>query len=375
MKLESIFLIVVSFWLSIAARAEDVKIGFVTGITGPIAATVQDLRVVTHAYVDMINAEGGVNGNRLVLVEKDDGYDPKKTNALVEEAIVKDKVIGLVNSAGTAPTIALIKSRTLNRYKIPLVGVFSGSDALRGLDAEEIFHTRSSYNDEVMKISRLASTMGLRHIAVLYQDDAFGQSILKSVTEGESKFQLDAFLKVPYKAGTKDFTEQANTIIAAKPQAIFLMGVPDSSYQFMKAYSAPQGASQIYTLSFVAPKMLASLAGESKIRGMAISQVVPNPRSTNLHFVRDFQQLVAGAYGKEIVSSPVTLEAYLNIRLLVTAIKMTGSHPTGEKVMQNLAAMHNFDVGGFTVDFSGLKRNGSNYLDIAVVGQGARLQY
>jgi len=62
-------------------------------------------------------------------------------------------------------------------------------------------------------------------------------------------------------------------------------------------------------------------------------------------------------------------------RLLVTAIKMSGNHPTSEKVMQNLAAMHNYDLAGYHIDFDQSKRRGSNFLDIAVVGRDARLLY
>jgi ABC-type branched-subunit amino acid transport system substrate-binding protein len=375
MNIKKPLLLAVTFSFSFLVQAEEVKIGFVAGITGPISTTVNDLRTVMKAYIAMTNAEGGINGNQLVLVEKDDGYDPKKTAPLVEEAIVKDKVVGIVNGAGTAPTIAIIKSRILNKYQVPLVGVFSGSDAIRGPGSAEIFHTRASYNDEVMRISRLAATLGLHRVAVLYQDDAFGQAILKSVNAAESTYKIDAFLKVGYKPGNKDFSGQVKIITAAKPQAIFLMGVPDATYQFMKAYDAPQGTSQIYALSFVTSTMLANIAGGEKVRGIAISQVVPNPHSGVTALVRDFQKLTNSPYGKEIAPSPVSLEAYLNIRLLVAAIKLAGPHPTSEKVMQSLASMRNYEIGGFPIDFAGARRNGSSYLDIAVVGPRARLLY
>ena len=195
------------------------------------------------------------------------------------------------------------------------------------------------------------------------------------MAEAESTFNIKVTLKVPYKAGTKDFSPQAEQIIAGKPQAIFLMGVPDSTYQFMKVYNAPMGASQIYTLSFVSPRLLGNAAGEEKIRGMAISQVVPNPRSSSLPLVKEFAALTSSSYGKNIVSSPVALEAFLNIRLLVSAIKMAGPHPNSDEVMQKLAGMHNYDLGGVPIDFAGTKRRGTDFLDIAVVGRDAKLIY
>jgi branched-chain amino acid transport system substrate-binding protein len=358
-----------------SALAKDVKIGMVTGITGPIAETAQEIVQVTRGYLDLINSQGGVNGNRLVLVPKDDQYNSTKTVPLVEEAVTGDGVVAIVNSAGTAQTFGLIKSRVLNKYRVPLVGVYSGADVLRGAGSEEIFHTRPTYGEEVMKIARLASTLGMKRVAVLYQDDAFGQGILQSVAAAEKAFNIEVILKTPYKPGTKDFSEQAKAITAAQSQAVFLMGVPDSAYQFMKVYDAPAGAAQLYALSFVTPKLLAAAAGEAKIRGIGISQVVPNPNGTAMPLIKDFQALVNSPFGKGITPSPVALEGYLNIRLVVEAIKRVGANPTGEKVMLSLASMRDFRLGGFPIDFSDVKRNGSGYLDIAVVGRDARLLY
>ena len=358
-----------------SARAEEVKIGFVNGQTGPIAETAQELVKLTEGYIAMVNAQGGLNGNRLKLVSRDDAYDPKKTPGLVAEVVDQEKAVALVNSAGTAPTLAVLKSGVLKRARVPLVGVFSGAEAIRAPGSEEIFHTRPTYGEEIRSIARLASTLGLHRIAVLYQDDAFGQGIMHSISASEKEFGLKVETKAGYKAGTKDFSPHARQIEQAKPQAIFLMGVPDAAYQFMKAYNAPVGSAQIYALSFVTPKLLTGIAGEAKVRGVGISQVVPNPNSATLPLIKDYQQFLKSDYGKGILSSPVALEGYLNIRLVVDAIRMSGPHPTGEKVMQSLASMQHYRIGGFPIDFSNDNRSGSNYLDIAVIGRNGRLQY
>jgi ABC-type branched-subunit amino acid transport system substrate-binding protein len=74
---------------------------------------------------------------------KDDQYDPQKTPGLAEEAIVKDGVVALLNAVGTADTVGLMKTGVLTKYKVPLVGGFSGADVIRGPGSEQIFHTRA----------------------------------------------------------------------------------------------------------------------------------------------------------------------------------------------------------------------------------------
>lgn len=357
------------------SHAGEVKLGTVSGITGPLASTSTELLKMTQGYLEMINAQGGINGNKITLVSRDDQYDPRKTPGLVEEIISQENVVALVNSAGTANTGAMIKAGVLNKHKVPLIGVFSGSEAIRGAGSEMIFHTRATYHDEVMKIARVASTLQLKNIAVLYQDDAFGAGINKSIAQAAQENKFKVVAEAPYKYGETNFSTQAKKIIAAHPQAVFLMGVPDAVVDFMKAYDAPSGASQLYTLSFVTPDGLLTGAGEARVRGIGITQVVPNPNSTVLPLTKDFQAFLKTPYAKGVVSNPLNFEGFLNVRLALEAIRMAGANPTAVSVTQALKSMHNFRLGGFPIEFSETNRRGSAFLDIAVIGRNGRLYY
>ncbi|NEX63513.1 ABC transporter substrate-binding protein [Noviherbaspirillum galbum] len=357
------------------ATAGEVRIGSVSGITGPNGATGAEGVALVNGYFDMINAKGGINGNTIVRVTKDDQYDPRRTAALVDEVINKDNVVALLNAVGTANAIAVMKSGILNKSKVPLVGVFSGADVLRGPGSEQIFHTRATYTDEVMKISRLVSTLGIKRVALLYQDDGFGAGINQSVAKAAEQYGFEVINKTAYKTGETDFTQHAKAMISAKPQAIFLMGVPDAVTRFMKVYDAPAGASQIYTLSFVPAKMLAAEVGEKRVRGMGISQVVPNPETTTLPLAKEFQAFLKSPYGKGISSNPTNFEVFINTRLLLEAVRMAGSNPTPEKVTKALTSMNGYQLAGYPINFSDTNRSGSHYLDIGVVGFNGRLNY
>ena len=83
----------------------DLKIGLTLPQSGQLAAFGVIAQGMT-AYFDKINAEeGGVDGHKLTLVSKDDGYDPNKTPGLVQELLEKDKVFATVFQVGT-PNVA-----------------------------------------------------------------------------------------------------------------------------------------------------------------------------------------------------------------------------------------------------------------------------
>ncbi|MDO8650990.1 MAG: ABC transporter substrate-binding protein [Undibacterium sp.] len=355
------------------AIAEEVKIGSVTSLTGGNSSTSTEGIRIFKGYVDMINAKGGINGNMLKSVVKDDESDPRKTPALVDEAINKDNVIALVNGVGTVNTMAIMKTGILNKHDVPLVGVFSGSDAIRGPGSEQIFHTRANYASEVMKIARLASTIGLKRVAVLYQDDGFGASINQSIAKAAEEFKFEVINKTSYKSGDTDFTQQAKQIIDSKPQAIFLMGVPDAVTRFMKVYDAPAGASQIYALSFIQVKDLVTAVGEKRVRGMGISQVVPNPNTASIPLAKDFLKFLKTPYAAGVQSNHINFEVYLNVRLLVDAVRMAGANPTPKKITKALISMNGYQLAGLPINFSETNRRGSSYLDIGVIGVNGRL--
>ena len=90
------------------AAGADAKIGITLPQTGPLAAfgaIAQGMQI----YFDTINAKGGVDGHKLVVVAKDDGYDPKQTVPKATELIEQDKVLATSFMVGT-PNVAATRS-------------------------------------------------------------------------------------------------------------------------------------------------------------------------------------------------------------------------------------------------------------------------
>ena len=107
----------------------------------------------------------------------------------------------------------------------------------------------------------------------------------------------------------------------------------------------------------------------------AISQVVPNPNGLALPLSKDFQNFLKTSYAHGAKSNPVNFEFYMNLQLVLEAIKLAGQKPTAEKVTKSLQSMHDYNLAGFSIDFDETKRRGSNFLDIAVVTYDGRLNY
>ena len=70
----------------IARAAASVKIGIIHPVTGGVSYSGTQGRVGAQMAVQDINAAGGINGKKLVVVSKDDGGKPADAQTAANEA-------------------------------------------------------------------------------------------------------------------------------------------------------------------------------------------------------------------------------------------------------------------------------------------------
>jgi branched-chain amino acid transport system substrate-binding protein len=93
------------------ATAGTIKIGWVGDKSGPTVASQIPVLHAMQAYFRLINGQGGIRGNRIEMIEKDDSYSPAKELELVKSVINDDKVVlvtGIGNSSGFASILPVL---------------------------------------------------------------------------------------------------------------------------------------------------------------------------------------------------------------------------------------------------------------------------
>ena len=69
----------------------EIKIGSTPPFSGPVSI-LGTLGKAAQAYVSKINAEGGINGRKIKLIQYDDGYNPGKALELTRKLVEEDGV-------------------------------------------------------------------------------------------------------------------------------------------------------------------------------------------------------------------------------------------------------------------------------------------
>ena len=341
---------------------DRILLGQAAVFSGPAAQLGIQMRNGINAYFKEINEKGGVNGRKLELVTEDDKYEANQAQAASRKLIEQAKVFALLGYVGTPTGTEHIKVTA--PAKVPLVGMFTGAEALRVPVNRYIFHVRASYYDETEKIVEQVVSTGGKKVAVFYQDDGYGQAGLKGVEIAMTKRNLKIASLGKFERNTLKVEDAVKTLNASQPDAVVMIGAYAACAEFIKQMKKGGSASQFYNVSFVGSTSLASALGKDG-SGVAISQVVPFPWGLSIPAVKEYQAVAKKAGFTDYNFG--ALEGFLTAKVMVEGLKRTGKDLTREKFIDAMEKMQDVDLGGFFISYSPTNHQGSKFVDLTII--------
>ncbi len=351
------------------AQAQDgvtptsILIGQSAAFTGPAAQLGIQMRDGAKLYLNYVNAQGGVNGRRIEMKSLDDQYESKLAADNTKRLIEQDRVFLLFAYVGTPTSAAALPIFT--QARVPFVAPFTGAELLRTPFNRYIFNVRASYYDETERIIDHLTRTGAKKIAVFYQNDNYGQAGLEGVKRAMAKRNLQIAALGTVERNTTAVADAVKTINAAQPEATVMISAYTSCAEFVKQMKKAGSISQFFNVSFVGSKALAEALGKEGY-GVLISQVVPFPWSPLTPIVKEYLDLAKKVGNVDINFS--SLEGYIAAKVLVEGLRRTGKDLTRERFIAAMESMSNLEIGGFLVRFAPDNHNGSQYVDLSMIG-------
>ena len=338
--------------------------------TGPAAQLGIQFYQGAKVFFDQVNAQGGV-GKRLIEIHKlDDGYEPERCADNTRRFIAED-VFALFGYIGTPTSLVALPLAT--RAKIPFIAPFTGAMALREPFNKYAFHVRASYNDETALIVKQLTNMGLKKIAVFYQNDAYGKAGLDGVTLALSALNLKPVAQATVERNSVDVDAAVKAIVAAAPDAVVQVSAYKSCAAFIRAARKAGYGGTFYNLSFVGTQALADELGKDGA-GVVVTQVVPSPYNAASPLTREFVDAVKRA-GGEAKANFSSMEGYLAAKVLVEGLKRAGGHNLSrESLISGLESLSNQSFGGFSVSFSPKNHVASSFVDLSMLTGDGRVR-
>jgi ABC-type branched-subunit amino acid transport system substrate-binding protein len=316
-----------------------------------------------EAFINDLNDKGGIHGRKIKLIVYDDQYDPAKCVANTQKLIGEDRVFMLFNYVGTPTSVKIID--IVNRAEVPTFGFFSGAEALRTPFRPYMFHVRDSYYGEAEgAISYFVDRLGLKNIAVMYQEDAFGQAVLEGVQYALKRRNMGTVATATFPRGTTNVENSLKVIKGSGADAVVIVGTYTPLAKFVSLSHKAGFTPYFHTVSFVGSEAYGKELVEvykvapAQYDKIIVTQVVPSPFDDSFPTVRHYRELIAKHFSPD-QPNYVALEGFVNALVLSRVLEACGRELTREEFITALESIHNMDIGiGMPVTYGPLDHRG-----------------
>jgi branched-chain amino acid transport system substrate-binding protein len=196
------------------------------GGTAPLTGEASSAAAVAHgaeAYFQWVDRHGGVAGRQITYKIVDDAYDPARTVQAVRQLVQQDRVFAVFNTLGTNNNLAV--RDFLNQQHVPQLFAASGA-AVLGSDYRKYPWTIGyipTYVLEGTVYGRYAlKTKPSTRIAVLYQDDEYGNELLGGLKNGLGANAKQVVSAVGYDSTAADVQSEVAKLKASKADTFMI---------------------------------------------------------------------------------------------------------------------------------------------------------
>ncbi len=163
------------------AMADEVKVGFAGGITGPIASLAPPILQAAQMAIDEYNAAVGDEGLKIAVVTGDSQCNPQAAVDTVTKMVNVDQVAAVFGPMCSGATIAAANSVTIPN-NVAILSATATAPEVTNLDDRDLVFRVAPSDDYQGKISAeyVYNTMGKRKVAVTYVNNDYGKGLNKA---------------------------------------------------------------------------------------------------------------------------------------------------------------------------------------------------
>lgn len=191
----------------------EIRIGAVLSATGP-ASFLGDPEVKTlEMLVEEVNANGGVNGEELVLIHYDDSGDANLARTLATRLIEDDEVEAVIGGSTTGTTMAVVP--LFEENEIPFISLAGGVSIIDPVK-EWVFKTPHTDRMACESIFTDLNALGLSQVGLISGQGGFGSSMRAQCIDVAPTYGVDIVADETYGPRDSDMTPQLTRIASTE---------------------------------------------------------------------------------------------------------------------------------------------------------------
>ena len=315
-----------------------------------------------EAYIELVNAAGGVRGRPIKLITLDDGGDPKRHADNLRRLAQENNAVAFINCLGDASCAAA--ADMARQVRIPLVGPLSGAQGLSRAANPYVFRIRAPYLREAEALAKQLLAVGTLSVAIV-TDSRTPSEPVQSVQEALGRSKIKSTVMVVDPNSEASFKKLMTGLGASRFQAVFLDIHADTFSQLGELKLEKRDEWPLVLTTFASGNSNSFLNAFSN-RMLGSTSVVPNPELAAIPLARELQQQAERSSGGSALTY-AGMESYINTRVCVEAMRrVEGNKVDAHSVLAALNALGTLDVGGFILTFSPGAPSASDWVDIVV---------
>jgi ABC-type branched-subunit amino acid transport system substrate-binding protein len=352
--------------LGSGAALAQIRIGQTSALTGPASAAVNEINIGAKLYINAVNADGGINGQKIELVSLDDNNKAPAAAENATQLINDERVVALFLSRGTPQTQAMLPQ--LAQGKIVLIAPSTGAMALHHPVNPWVFNVRASYQREAEAVIRHMGLTGLDKVALIYVNDSFGEDAIQGAMKVYKEANAKPSLVQAVDREKPNYAAVIPKLAELRPLGVLIIGSPTSVTAGIQAMRAAGIKATVATLSNnAAGGFIAGLGPDAG--SVIVSQVFPSERRLAVPMIAEASRLQAAQ--KTPPLTPAMIEGFAAAKVLVAGLRRAERDSkviTRQSLKRALESLERFDLGGLEITYSPVDHTGLDFADLSIIG-------
>ena len=330
--------------------------------SGVNSATMLELIAGARLYFDAVNAEGGVKGRKLQLIQLDDNFEVPRTVSNVEKLIGEERVDALLLVRGTPHNEAILP--LIDRAGVPLIAPSTGAMVMHKPVKPLVFNVRTAYRTEAHKLAAVLASLGRKRIALIHVADSFGEDVAQGFLAGLAERKLAPVAVQKFDRKAVDVERAAAEVKRAEPDTILFVGAGQAVVAGVQALRALNVNVPVATVSNNASSGFVKALG-ANARGVMVTQVFPDEQLGDIPLTREAAGLARKA---NTPLTPAMMEGFAAAKVTVEALRRCAGECSRADLVRSLDTL-NIDLGGMKLAYSPTHHTGLDYTDLSIIDQ------
>jgi branched-chain amino acid transport system substrate-binding protein len=210
--------------LAVPALAEDVKLGILGDITGPIESLAPPIVAGAQLAFDNVNAQGGIlNGGKIVSVTGDSACDPSVAGPAADKLVNSDQVTGMVGAFCTGATVGAATTAGIPGGVV-MISPSASAPVLTTLDDSDlVYRTTPSDAFQGVKLADLLTSKGVTDVALTYVNNDYGKGLADVFAARFAENGGTVSVNIAHEDGKADYRAELGQLAAAGSQNLVVL--------------------------------------------------------------------------------------------------------------------------------------------------------